>query len=106
MIVLDIETSGLNQVKCGIWQIGAIDLDTMEEFLEEGKIDEEDEINETALQIIGKTEEELRDKNKQSQKQLLENFFEWIEKRKMKNFLCQNPQFDVAFLEIKARKYG
>ena len=24
----------------------------------------------------------------------------------MKNFVCQNPQFDVAFLKIKAQKYG
>ena len=29
-IVMDIETSGLDLVKCGIWQIGAIDLNTME----------------------------------------------------------------------------
>ncbi len=110
-IVLDIETSGINKVKCGIWQIGAIDLDNPEEvFFEECRIDDEDIISvagkRPALEVIGKTEEELRDENKQSQKQLLENFFKWVEKRDMKNFLCQNPQFDVAFLEIRAMKYG
>jgi len=109
-IVLDIETSGINKIKCGIWQIGAIDLETGEEFFDEGRIDDGDIISvsgkKPALEVIGKTEEELRDKNKQSQKQLLENFFKWIDKRLMKNFLCQNPQFDVAFLEIKAMKYG
>ena len=36
-IVMDIETSGLDKVKCGIWQIGAIDLNDNEEFLREGK---------------------------------------------------------------------
>jgi len=111
-IVLDIETSGFG-FRCGIWQIGAIDLNNPEEiFFEECRIDDEDEIinlpapTKPVLEVIGKTKEELRDKNKQSQKQLLENFFKWVEKRSMKNFLCQNPQFDVAFLEIKAMKYG
>jgi len=109
-IVLDIETSGIDKIRCGIWQIGAVDLVTGEEFLEEARLDDDDEIINLAkkpvLEVIGKTEEELRDKNKQSQKELLESFFKWVESRKMKNFLCQNPQFDVAFLDVKARKYG
>ena len=105
MIALDIETSGGNPIEHGIWQIGAIDLDTMEEFLEEGRIDEEDKISEEALTIIGKTEEELRDKNKQSQKELLKNFFKWLEGRRMKNLLCHLPEFDQGFLRYKAIKY-
>lgn len=109
-IVLDIETSGLDMVRCGIWQIGAYDFMTGEKYLQESRIDDEDEIldggKRPVLEVIGKTEEELRDKNKQSQKELLQHFFEWVEKKPMKNFLCQNPQFDVDFLEIKARKYG
>jgi len=105
-IVMDLETSGLDIEKSGIWQIGAIDLNTMEEFFEEGRIDDEDIIDEAALIVIGKTEEELRDKNKQSQKELLEKFFKWIdEKAKSKIFLCQNPQFDVGFLDLRTRRY-
>lgn len=106
MIILDIETSGVNLVKSGIWQIGAIDLDTKEEFIEDGRIDDEDMITEESLKIIGKTEQELRDPNKQSQKQLLEKFFKWVSERKINNFICQNPQFDLAFLNIKAEKYS
>lgn len=105
-IVLDIETSGLNKVQCGIWQIGAIDLNDNEEFFQESRIDDEDFVEERALKVIGKTKEELLDKNKQSQKELLKTFFEWIKTRKVKNFLCQNPQFDINFLEIRAIKYG
>ena len=105
MIVLDIETSGGNPIEHGIWQIGAVDLNTMEEFLEEGRIDDEDKISEEALMIIGKTEEELRDKNKQSQKELLKNFFKWLEERKMKNLLCHLPEFDQGFLRKKMLKY-
>lgn len=106
-IVMDLETSGLDIETSGIWQIGAIDLNTMEEFLEEGRIDDGDIINEDSLIVIGKTEEQLRDKNKQSQKELLEKFFKWInEKAKSKIFLCQNPQFDVSWLYLRLQKYG
>ena len=111
MIVVDLETSGLNFNKCGIWQIGAIELENPENiFLEEARIDDEDGVidegEEKVLEIIGKTEEQLRDKNKQSQKKLLENFFKWIASVEIKNLVCQNPGFDRAFMEIKAKKYG
>ncbi len=106
MIVLDIETSGLDKVKSGIWQMGAIDLTNPDNyFLEEAKIDDEDIVTREALKIIGKSESELRDNSKQSQHQMIKNFFDWIEKRPIKNFLCQNPVFDVAIVEIKANKY-
>jgi len=104
-VVVDIEASGGNPLEHGIWQIGAIDLNTMEEFLEESKIDDEDKVAEEALMIIGKTEEELREKNKQTQKELLKKFFKWLEERKMKNLLCHLPEFDQGFLRKKMLKY-
>jgi len=107
MIVVDIETSGLDFNKCGIWQIGALDFYNPENtFLEECGIDEGDVIQDKALDVSEIKEEELRDSNKQSQKQLLENFFKWVEGVKIKNFICENPQFDLGFIATKARKYG
>lgn len=107
MIVLDIETSGLYPEKNGIWQIGAIELDNPKnQFLQESHIDEDEEVRQQALNVIGKIESQLRDKTKQSQKELLQNFFKWVEKAKMKNCLCQNPQFDLVFISQKARKYN
>jgi DNA polymerase III epsilon subunit-like protein len=105
-IVLDIETSGLDFLRCGIWQIGAIDLNTGERFLEEAKIDEEDRVEEGALKITGETEEQLRNSKNQFQKQLLEEFFNWVDKRAIKTFLCQNLQFDLGFLMVKTSKYN
>jgi len=111
MIVVDTESSGLDFNKCGIWQIGAIELENPQNtFLEESRIDDNDQIlnegNENVLEIIGKTEKQLRDSSKQSQKQLLEKFFKWVEKVRIKNLVCQNPGFDRAFLETRARTYG
>lgn len=110
-ISVDLEMSGIDSVRCGIWQIGAIDLETKEEFFDECRIDDEDEIldipdaTKKVLEVIGKTEEELRDKNKQSQKELLEKFFAWIKTRSMKTLVCQNAM-DISFLDVKLRKYG
>lgn len=106
MIVFDIETTGLDFVKTGIWQIGAIDLESGEEFLQEAKIDDEDKTTSHALNAHGKIEQELRKTSKQSQKQMIENFLNWLENKKIKNFICQNPQFDVAFILTKIRKYN
>lgn len=105
-IVVDIEASGADLVKCGVWQIGAIDLNTMEEFIGDSRIDDEDVIKEEVLEIIGKTEKELRDPNKQSQKELIEKFLKWAEGRKMENLICHHPQFDYSGIEIKRNKYG
>ncbi len=108
MIVVDIETSGgFAPEKVGIWQIGAVELENPSNtFLEESRIDDSDIIEEDALKVIGKTEKELRDENKQSQKELLQHFFNWAEKIKPSNFICHNPQFDYGFLRIRANKYG
>lgn len=105
-IVLDLEASGADLVKCGVWQIGAVDLNTMEEFIDEARIDDEDIVKEDALKVIGKTEEELRDSSKQSQKELIEKFLNWAKGRKMKNIVCHHPQFDFSGIEIKKNKYG
>ncbi|MEK6885805.1 MAG: exonuclease domain-containing protein [Nanoarchaeota archaeon] len=104
MITVDLEMSGLNSDKCGVWQIGAVDLKTKEFFIEEAKIDKEDMVEEGALKIIGKSEIELRDKKKQTQKELITNFFKWAKSR-AKTIVGEVPQLDVEFLTKKARKY-
>ncbi len=104
MIIVDLETSGVDFCRCGIWQIGAMDFKTKEEFFGECRIDDDDIIEQEALRVIGKTEKYLR-AGKESQKDLLNRFFKWCKKSNTKNFMCENPNFDVSFLEIKAKKY-
>lgn len=102
--------SGMDILKCGIWQIGAIDTDNPENtFCEEARVEDEYEfiLGETnTRKLFGKTEEELRAKNKQSEKQLLEHFFKWAEKSKSKNIVGHCVQYDFAFLQQKAFKYN
>jgi DNA polymerase III epsilon subunit-like protein len=110
MIVVDLEMSGMNIAKCGIWQIGAIDTDNPKSvFLEEARVDEAYEflLGDTNTQkLFGKTEAELRDKSKQSEKELLQHFFRWCEKSKFKNAVGHCVHYDFAFLQQKAFKYG
>lgn len=107
MIIVDIECSGLDSEKCGIIEIGAIELENPENvFREEARIDDEDEVEDGALRILGKTEADLRDRSKQTQRELLEHFLSWASFISVKTCICQNPQFDLAFIGIKLRKYG
>lgn len=106
MIIVDIETSGVNCEKNGIWQIGALEFENPSNtFLGESRIDDNDLVDAEALKIIGKTEKELRDKGKQTQKQLLENFFNWVLNIENKILVSHVTPFDYAFLTIKAKKY-
>lgn len=107
MIVLDIETSGINPEKHGIWQIDALELENPNNnFLEEGRIDNEDEITDDSIKVHGKNEEYLRNINNQSQKTLIETFFKWSKNTTIITAVCQNPHFDLGFIKSKAGKYG
>src|SRR3989344_3255200 len=108
MIIVDIETSGnFKPWKNGIWEIGALEFENPSNtFLQEARIDDEDCVEKEALKVIGKTEEYLRDKKKQSQKQLLENFFNWSGKARDNILVAHNISFDYGFLFLRAEKYG
>ena len=106
MIILDIEASGVDNGECGIWQIGAIELENPKNyFLEEGRIDDKDKVELGALKITGKTEPELRDSSKQVQKQMISNFLKWTKTCKEKIIVGQNVGWDIAFIQNKCRRY-
>lgn len=106
MIVLDIETSGLAG-NCGIWQICAINLDDAPNyFLQESRVDDDDLIQEGALKVTGKTREELLDVTKQSQKQMILNYFNWVRNQPEKIFFGQNVGWDICMIQDKCFKYG
>lgn len=107
MIVVDVEASGVsNFYKSGVWQIGAVEFENPSNtFLQEARIDDEDNVEDEALKVTGKTKSELRDKNKQSQKKMLKDFFRWVSKIENKTFVSHNP-FDYGILRMKAGKYG
>lgn len=106
MIVVDIETSGLTPDE-GIWQIGAIDLaNPSRVFLGEARIDDDDLIDPGALKVTGKTEEDLRDKTKQSQKEMIEHYLDFVEATPERIFLGHNVGWDVTMIQSKCIRFG
>jgi DNA polymerase III epsilon subunit-like protein len=105
MIILDIETTGLTNY-CGICEIGAINLDELNNyFVQDCRIDEEDTITAEALKVNGRTLENLKDVSKQSQKELIENYMNWVNNQKEKLFCGQNVGWDISMIQSKAIKY-
>lgn len=106
MIVLDIETSGLDATQHGILSIGAIDMRApSRRFYEEARLHESERYDPEAGKINGFSEANARDKSKQSRQSLLRNFANWYESRPVKVIAGLHIQaFDVPFLSIKAEQ--
>ncbi len=108
MIVLDIETTGLNFLENGIVSVGALYFDNPErQFYGECKIDDGDIIVEDALKINGFSREEVLDATKQTQEELIKNFLKWMDEQEIKILAGHNVGFfDLNFIKAKAKKYN
>ncbi len=108
MVVLDIETTGLDPEVHGIVSIGAIDVNNPEDsFYEECRIREGEKIDENALDVNGFTLDECRDKNKQSTRDLIQHFDAWLESRSIKMIGGLHiGAFDVPFYNKKSIQVG
>lgn len=106
MVILDIETTGLNPEENSIIEIGAIDFYNPEnQFNQTCRIRDNSIINQGALDVNGYSVKELRDSINQSEKELLTNFITWIKKIQRRTIAGQNVNFDLNFLNyIKNRE--
>jgi len=108
MVILDIETSGLDPEIHGLLSIGAIDfLHPSESFYGECHIREGERIDPEALSLNGFTGDEAKDKTKQGTRDLLIAFNEWLESRSIKMIGGLHiAAFDVPFINKKALQCG
>ncbi len=107
MIVVDVETTGVNPEKHSIVSIGAVDfLEPEYQFYGESLPWEGAEITDEALAINGFTREQLKDPNMQSLALLIENFIKWSWQVEDRTLAGENPTFDMGFLKDAARRYG
>ena len=106
--MLDIETSGLDAEDNGLLSIGAVDfLNPTETFYGECHIREGEKIDSEALEINGFTYDEARDKTKQSTRDLLVAFDEWLKTRPIRMVGGLHiAAFDVPFINKKALQCG
>jgi DNA polymerase III epsilon subunit-like protein len=99
MIVVDIETTGVDPQKHQMVSIGAVDYDTGETFYGECRIYKFDEWTQEALNINGFTLEQIHDEKKQTPFELYERFVKWASPRSSMLAGHNIGGFDLQFLK-------
>lgn len=97
MIVIDLETTGLNSRIHQIISIGAIDTKSEETFYGECRIYKKDKVDPEALKVNGFLESQIRDNKLITPKKLYKNFLDWSNGRSNTLLSC-NIYFDQVFL--------
>jgi DNA polymerase III epsilon subunit-like protein len=100
MIVLDVETTGLDPRVHGIVSIGAVDfLNASNTFYQECRIWDGCHITDEALAINGYSREQITDSSKKSDKEIVEEFFAWLDKTEAHTIAGQNPFYDAEMVQ-------
>ncbi len=107
MIVVDVETMGLDSKNNSIISIWAVDFSNPKnQFYQECKIWEGAEITQQALDVNGFTKEQITDQNKMSLEEAVEKFVNWMKNIEDQTFAGENGSFDRDFLKNSVEKYG
>lgn len=105
MIILDVETSGVDPNKDSLLSIGALDFDDPKnQFYGECHIWEGAHTNKDSMMINGFTDPEIRDIRKRSDGELAKDFIDWAMACGEHSFAGQNPSFDRDFVQFAAQR--
>jgi len=105
MIVVDIETTGMDPNKNSMLSIGALEFENPENtFYEECRMDDGAVVNNISLKINGFTLPEIKDAKKPTSKELLKHFLAWMRPIKDNTIAGDNIWFDIGFLQENFRR--
>lgn len=105
MLIVDVETTGTDPRYHSLVSIGAIDFDNSEDsFYRECHIFPGAKVEDKALEINGMTIEQINDKTKPSEGEIVADFIKWIKDKKDHTVAGQNPSFDVGFILAGAER--
>jgi len=105
VVVIDIETTGLDPCANAIIEIGAIDFyNPKNRFNQRCRIRENSIIDNKALMVNGFDETELKSKDLQSERSMLVNFIQWLGEVEDRTLAGQNVNFDLEFLKATASR--
>ena len=107
MIIVDVETTGLDPSKNSIVSIGALDFSKPKnQFYQECRIFDGAEVSQKALEINGFSEEEIKNSNKKTLESAILEFIKWAEDIDDKTLAGENSSFDRDFLKASMGRYG
>src|SRR3989344_6944298 len=107
MIIVDVETTGLDPSKNSIVSIGALDFSKPKsQFYQECRIFDGAEGSQKALEINGFSEEEIKNSNKKTLESAILEFIKWAEDIDDKTLAGENSSFDRDFLKASMERYG
>jgi DNA polymerase III epsilon subunit-like protein len=108
MIVIDVESTGLDTKNGSILSLGALDLDEpTNQFYDECRIWEGAHVTDEALAINGFTREEIQDPAKKTEAELIAAFVAWATGRPKNRILAaQNVSFDLEYVQAACTRAG
>lgn len=107
MIIIDVETTGVNPDQNSLVSIGAVDFANPNiQFMEECQIWPGAHVEETALAVNGFTRDSLTDPHKKTEAETITNFLNWLEGRDDMVIAGQNVFFDTGFIRSAAKRAG
>ncbi len=105
MIIVDVETSGVDSRKHSILSIGAIDFnDPARRFEIECAAYPDAPFEDAALELTGHTKESIFDTSKPSEAEAIKRFKDWADGSKDHTIAGQNCYFDLEFLLAAAHR--
>ncbi|TSC58635.1 MAG: DNA polymerase III subunit epsilon [Parcubacteria group bacterium Greene0416_79] len=106
MIVVDVESTGVDARLCSLLSVGALDFENpVNQFYMECRAFSGAHMEKEALKISGFTEEAIRDAKKPTDREVAEAFLAWMKTCGEWTLAGQNPSFDRGFLEETAHRY-
>ncbi len=106
MIIVDVESTGVDAKLCSLLSVGALDFDNPQnQFYEECRIFEGAHVEKEALKINGFSVNQIRDVAKKTDREVVEAFLAWMKTCKEWTLAGQNPSFDRDFLQETAHRY-
>lgn len=106
MIIVDIESSGVDPQKNSLLSIGALDFDNpTNQFYEECKIFSGAHVEKQALEVNGFTKAQITDPKKKTDREVVEDFLAWSATCKEHTLAGQNPSFDRDFIQQTCYRY-
>ncbi len=106
MIIVDVESTGVDAKLNSLLSVGALDFDNPEnQFYMECRAFEGAHVEKEALVVAGFNEIQIHDQTKKTDREVVIAFLAWMKTCKEWTLVGQNPSFDRDFLEKTAHRY-